>query len=328
DRLMTLDISARGIIGKLYEAAREKAGEPLTLAAAKFLQTHVKPKDFVMIATGFIDQPVAAPGFAESDGPAGAVALAKAVRTVLNGLPIILVDECSVEQVKQVAQAAGFHCLAPEQLVHSVERQKLMTVAVLPFPLGEEAGKVKATELLDTYKPAACIAIERGGMNEQGKGHNMIGFDTGSTMAFLDLLFAQAYDRSIPTMGIGDGGNEIGMGNIKAAVQQHVPYGTQCQCGCGGGIAAATPVSLLVTAAISNWGAYAICDMLSVLADAPKGLCQPEQEQRVIEAGAAVGLHDAIYGSVAPSVDGCYVDVHHAIVRMMQEVVAQAQMRY
>lgn len=327
DRLMNLDIGARGFIGSLYEAAKEKAGQPLTLAAARFLQQSIRPKDFVMIATGFIDQPVAAPGFAESDGPAGAVALAKAVRMALNALPIILVDECSVAQVKQVAQAAGFHCLEPEQLVYSVEKQKLMTLSVLPFPLGE-AGKQKAVELLDKYHPGACIAIERGGVNAQGAGHNMIGFDTGSTMAVLDYLFEEAYRRSIPTLGIGDGGNEIGMGNIADAVKKYVPYGEKCQCPCGGGIAAATPVSLLVTAAISNWAGYAISAMLSVTADAPKALSTPEEVKRVIEAGAAVGLHDAIYGAAGPSVDGCYVDVHYSLTRMMQEVVEQAKLRY
>ena len=92
DRLMTLDIPARGIIDKLYQAARELSAEPLTLAAAKGLQKAVRPGDAVLIASGWVDQPLVAPECGETDGPPGAIVLARALRVACKARPIILVD--------------------------------------------------------------------------------------------------------------------------------------------------------------------------------------------------------------------------------------------
>ena len=74
DQLMQLDIPARGVIGRLYDAARQKQNMPLTLAAVELLTKTIKPGDVVIIATGWVDQPLIAPGCGESDGPPGAVA--------------------------------------------------------------------------------------------------------------------------------------------------------------------------------------------------------------------------------------------------------------
>lgn len=54
DRLLTVDIAGRGVIGKLYEAARAKHKAPLCLLAAKKLAEVVKPNDVVFISTGMI----------------------------------------------------------------------------------------------------------------------------------------------------------------------------------------------------------------------------------------------------------------------------------
>ncbi|MDT8902503.1 glutamate cyclase domain-containing protein [Anaeroselena agilis] len=327
DRLISLDVPARGIIAKLYGAAREKTGKPLTLAAADLLIDRVRPGDTVIIATGWVDQPVVAPGCGESDGPPGAVALARALRLALKAAPVIVTDACLVEGVKLVARAAGFQCVAPGEIGHSVARDKLLTLAVLPFPVAGDEAAVAAERLLDDLKPAACIAIERGGMNDAGVIHNMNGEDTGASQAKLDHLFRAAGSRRIATVAVGDGGNEIGMANIADAVRAQVPYGAKCQCPCGRGLAPATPVDVLVAAAISNWGGYAIAALLGLLAGAPAAGPDAAREKRVLEATAAAGFHDPISGGVYPGADGCGADAHLAFVTLVREAVLHGNAR-
>ncbi len=324
DQLINTDISGRGVIRPLHAAARKLLDKPMTLAAAELLQTAVAPEKPVIIATGWVDQPLVAPGCGESDGPPGAVLLARALRVSLKALPIILVDECLVEGMKKIARAAGFQCVPPEHLRYSVELNKMITLSILPFPVDPEEAKIEAARMIEKFGPAACIAIERGSMNDAGVIHNMAGRDTGETMAKLDYLFREARRNAIPTIGIGDGGNEIGMGNIAEAIRDQIPYGKKCQCPCGAGLAPSTNVDVLVTATISNWAAYAITAMLGALTGADV-INTAEREKEVLSATAGAGFHDPIAGSVTPSVDGCRAEVQLAMVSLIREIVVQRQ---
>lgn len=323
DQLMHLDIPARGVINNLYQAARNKQNQPLTLAAVDLLTQTIKPGDVVIIATGWVDQPQIAPECGESDGPPGAVALARALRLGLKAAPVIVTDECLVAGIKQIARGAGFQCVPPESLSFSIAQDKLLTAAVLPFPTEVEASKLAATKLLNDLKPTVCIAIERGGMNSAGVIHNMQGRDTGSSQAKLDYLFLAARQQGIATLGIGDGGNEIGMGNIAAEIRQHVPFGEKCNCSCERGLAPATLVDVLLAATVSNWGAYAIAAMLAAKVKNIAVANNAERERRVLTTTANAGFHDTISGSVTPGVDGCAAATHIAIVTLMQEAIAQ-----
>ena len=71
------------------------------------------------------------------------------------------------------------------------------------------------------------------------------------------------------TVRMGDGGNEIGyaLTNEEANEIFKQAYGVTCQCGCGGATATATDV--LVSAAISNWGAYAVSARLAYMLEGP-----------------------------------------------------------
>ena len=64
------------------------------------------------------------------------------------------------------------------------------------------------------------------------------------------------------TIGIGDGGNEIGMGKLPAGlIAQHVPNGAQIAC--------VTSCDHLVVAGVSNWGAYGLAAGVRLLRQAP-----------------------------------------------------------
>jgi len=109
---------------------------------------------------------------------------------------------------------------------------------------------------LDLLRPSALIAIEKLGPNQQGVYHMVKGHDSSAFQAKAGRLFDAARPRGILTIGVGDRGNEIGMGAIADTVRQVLPYGSICQCPCGGGVADATEVDVVVPGTCSNWGAY------------------------------------------------------------------------
>ena len=322
DELINTDVSGRGAIRALYQAARKQTDRPLTLAVAELLQQAVNPGDTVFIATGFMDQPVVAPGCGESDGPPGAAVLAKALRLALKASPVLVVDESLIEPMEKMLRATGFQCVAPQDLRHSVELGKLRTAMVLSLPAEPAAAQREALHLLETLQPAACIAIERPGMNRAGQMHNMAGLAIGDPMAKIDYLFQAAREKKIATIGIGDGGNELGMANIAAEIiQANIPCAVKCQCPCGAGIVPATPVDALLTANISNWGGYAVAALLGAMTQTAEAVHTGEQELALLKTAADAGLHDPIAGSVEPSVDGCRAEVHAAMTTMIRELV-------
>ena len=83
------------------------------------------------------------------------------------------------------------------------------------FPMADhQASWRHASEVLRTLQPNLTIAIERCGLTEDGTYRNMRGIDVSGYHAKIDYVFRE-HDCSV---GIGDGGNEIGMGNLAAAI--------------------------------------------------------------------------------------------------------------
>jgi Domain of unknown function (DUF4392) len=96
------------------------------------------------------------------------------------------------------------------------------------------------------------IAIERVSPASDGKPHREHGWDMSRETAPLHLLFSDpAAKRRWYTIGIGDGGNEIGMGSLpKEIIESGIPNGKV--------VAATTPVDSLIVAGVSNWGGYGL----------------------------------------------------------------------
>ncbi len=171
----------------------------------------------VLIGTGF---PVV--DTFETDGPVGALALYKTLET-LGATPVIVCGK----------PISGM--LKADYRVHEIS-------------VGEHAQREEeAQAALQHYQPSAIISIERPGQAEDGGYYNMRGESISARTACFDA-FVRAAD--CPTIGIGDGGNEIGMGNIRDAISKLniVP--------------AATCVDELLIADVSNWGAYGLIALL------------------------------------------------------------------
>ena len=141
------------------------------------------------------------------------------------------------------------------------------TLTKVPFDIRLELVGVDRDQVLELrgrletmdHPPTHFIAIERASPGSDGKPHREHGWDMSPESAPLDLLFHQAgWSSPWTTIGIGDGGNEIGMGSLpKDVVENDIPNGHL--------IASTTPCDHLIVASVANWGAYALIGALAKL---------------------------------------------------------------
>ena len=318
DRLITVPMSnwaiLKGIpVVKLYDACRAKAGEPLTLAAARKLMERVRPGETVIYATGFI---MLSCGKPETDGPVGAATLARALDIGLKATPIFVTEETVKETMAATAACAGLHPWDP-----ATARDGAHRAIIEGFPVDGRSARESALRILDRYRPSALIAIERPGWNRKGIYHSGGGFDISGFTAKTDYLFEEAKTRGILTIGIGDLGNELGMGYILDSVRENVLHGAICQCPCGEGIASTFEPDLGLVANISNWGAYGIEACLAALLGEPEVLHDPEMERWVIEGSVRGGSIDPVSGMSRPYVDGTPIEINVRMVELLHSII-------
>jgi D-glutamate cyclase len=298
---------------ELYNACRTRAGGPLTLTAARKLAERVGPGDTVIYATGFV---ILNYGKPETDGPVGAATLARAIDIGLKATPVFVAEDVATAAMAATATAAGLHPWDP-----ATARDGRHRAIIEGFPVDSELAKEAALRLLDRYKPSALIAVERPGWNGKHVYHSGGGFDISHFTAKIDYLFEEAKARGILTIGIGDLGNELGMGYIRDAVCQFIPHGAVCQCPCGEGIAAAFEPDLGIMANISNWGAYGVEACLAALLGEPELLHDGDTERRIIEGAVRGGAMDAVSGMLRPYVDGTSTEINVRIVELLHSII-------
>src|SRR5262249_60382039 len=143
-------------------------------------------------------------------------------------------------------------------------------------------------------------AIERPGMTVRGTYHNMFGQDYSEGHARIDYFVEEAGERRIPTIGIGDGGNEIGMGAIAEAVRKHVPHGEI--------LCARAATDVLLPVGVSNWGCYGIQAALAILTERLELANNSSLEKHLIEAAEAAGVVEGVPGTNDAPVDGVVCD--------------------
>lgn len=305
----------RGVSHLMYERARQKQGAPLTYLAARRLLEEVQEGDFVMFLAGAGQRPHLPKG--ETDGPLGAASLARALARAVGAKSIYVSEERNLEPVIATSIAAGISIASRSD----IDERKQVALA-LRFPLGEEGALGKAKELLDEFQPKAIIAIEKMGPNEKGVFHSVLGVAIPSeSQAHVYHLVEEAQRRGILTIGIGDGGNEIGFGLIAEDVREIMPYGRRCQCPCESGNATVVGTEVLIWAAVSNWGAYGVAACLAHMVGDPDILHDSHTEYRMLDACVTAGAVDGAYGTQILFVDGMNWQTQQAVVTMLHAIV-------
>jgi len=319
DRLLTVPIYTGGSLTKkpvlleLYQAARDRFKDPLTYLAVNEITRRVKKGDRVLITTGFIIPPWLRP---EHDGPAGAVTLARALNLALDVTPVIICERVIKKRIKALAEACGFEVADYEEAKRFPRR-----IAIEELPIPDDRAKERAKIVLDEMDPSLIIAIEKASPNEKGIYHTGVGYDVTGIEGKIQYLFEEARERGVFTIGIGDGGNEVGMGCIKETIKEVLPTGARCGCPCGGGTHSDIATDLLIVAMVSNWGAYAIEALLAVAKGKPEILHDRALEERVFQTSISAGLIDPAAGFSMESGDAIDKSVHLAMVDILTFIV-------
>lgn len=227
----------------------------------------------VLLLTGFCIRSVLR---GETDGPPGTLALALALQSLGKSVQL-LTDRHSAALLAAGAQVHGLK-LSPHVL-----------------PDAHEAAEFAMRALVAEFSPTHVVAIERPGAALDGHCYSMRGELLDDILPRTDWLLDPAAGHAHVTLAIGDGGNELGMGSLRAQLQEHVRYGERIFC--------ATRADHAIPAGISNWGAYALAAVLSLLSG--RMLIEaPERERAVLAAMLDGGAVDGFTGRCEASVDG------------------------
>jgi len=323
DRLITVQLCSAGggshytqkpVSPELYDAAREKIKDPLTYTAAMNLLDTIKPGDNVFIATGFIVAPWMRP---EVDGPIGAASLARALSVCFNATPVIITENENIAIFKPVFEVTGLQ-------IDTAKNSNALPRRIIfePFPINEKFAMDQTTQLLDRFNPSAIITIEKPSYNEKKVYHNGHGMDVSNLVAKTDVLIEAAKKKGILTIGMGDGGNEIGMGLISDTVKSLIPTGKKCKCPCRAGIAAKTETDVLVVGSVANWGSYGVEACLAIATDTPKVLHDGCLERFILDASIRAGIVDPSTGLSEGYADGTHTEINVYLIEMLNKMIA------
>ena len=216
-----------------------------------------------LIVTGFFIRSASAP---ETDGPPGSVILGRALAFL----------------GKRVSLATDRHNLsALDACSGSVGGPSVLCLD------GPDPATLEGFDLL--------VFLERPGRAGDGRYYNMRGEDIGTVVVPLDDLALTAVGLGVPVLGIGDGGNEAGMGALYEPLVRLLPHYAP--------FLSRVPSTVCLPVDVSNWGGYALAALLSVPFGRWAGLNEGEEE-RMLAALRERGAVDGVSGLGGCSVDG------------------------
>ncbi|XP_067848174.1 D-glutamate cyclase, mitochondrial isoform X3 [Heptranchias perlo] len=292
------------------------------LLKASLSLSHAKS---VLITTGFPTHFNHQPP-EETDGPPGAIAMAAMLQALKKSV-VIVTDQRALKMNKKIIEEA-------------VEQGVMKTpVPIVSF---QDDGEDSALKFLchdgNPQFPRFdhLIAIERAGMAADGNYYNARKVNIKHLVDPIDKLFQTAEDiPGIVTTGIGDGGNELGMGKVKEAVKKYIHNGDLIACD--------VKADFAVIAGVSNWGGYAVACALYTLNTCtiherylrkavgfPKtsemDRCIPalptvSKEEKLLEVLVKHGIRSGKTGNLGMEVDGLlFHDTHSSMINQLMDI--------
>src|SRR5947208_4015499 len=288
------------------------------------------PNAAVAIVTGFYI-PHAVPPCGETDGPLGALFLARALTPL--GIRVVLATDSFCARALEVGlAAAGLRKAVPLVVLPSVEQAGTMSLTdywnaciersgplthlialerVGPSHTPESLQAQPGTSIADIQQFLAEVPAEH-----HDRCHTMRGRDITASMSPAHRLFeaADRKEQEIVTIGIGDGGNEIGMGKIPwAVIHRNIPN--------GGLVACRVPTDHLIVCGVSNWGAYGLASGVRLLRgdSGETDLFDVDREEALLEIMVERGrLVDGVSGQPTVSVDGLTFDRYAEVLKRIR----------
>jgi hypothetical protein len=285
--LVQEDVGDRGL-------ARNPHDNLLTATKSDFANACVsiayQANPWLAIVTGFFI-PTANPPAGETDGPLGAIFLARA---------------CAALGIRSAIVTDPFCMTAIDAGLSACEINGTTGLWQMPERITPD---FEARFAFVSHR----IAIERVGPAADGRCYTMRGRDISESMRPAQHLFERtavsrpavvstkfgSFDKFI-SIGIGDGGNEIGMGKISHdTIRSNIPNGDTTHC--------RIATDHLVVTGVSNWGGYALAAGVALLRGAklPDQLFDPERERQLLQLMVDHGpLVDGVSGKATATVDG------------------------
>ena len=188
----------------------------------------------------------------ETDGLPGALAIIQAV-TLLGCTVNFITDDRDYKLTKDTVQKARM-------------------LGMLTGPQFERVHVHGYTQIKESFNPLdyeSFVAIEKSGRSTDGRYYTMKGVHVTPHCDAIDDLFDKATKTaSCKTIGIGDGGNELGLGKVYEQTKKYVTLGEK--------IGAKVSSDMVVVCGVSNWGGYCIAAGLYV-ATKTMNLMSPEE---------------------------------------------------
>jgi hypothetical protein len=253
--------------------------------ACKSIADQKKPG--IVVATGFFI-PTGNPPTGETDGPLGALFIARLAKYI-QGYVLIATDKYC-----RAALQAGLVFVGLKDYVGIFMREDnypegRMVIGYLPEPY------------LYPNPLTHLLAIERVGPAADNRCRTMRGIDITEHVSAAHEMF-ETEDRweTVATIGIGDGGNEIGMGKVPhETIVKNIPNGDLIHC--------RVATDHLIVAGVSNWGAYGLAAGVALLRgqQLPAELFDPDREREILQVMVDRGpLVDGVTGQQTATVDG------------------------
>lgn len=263
----------------------------------------------------------------ETDGPLGAVAIARSFLAATTATPssnndkpceeeptlFFLTERCNEEVLRATLESAGL-----------LNHPRLNFVS---FPPKKEWTEKESDELEAISKQVSTsVAIERTGPGKDGNYYTMRGYDMTHMLAPLDIIMKPRdtliNGMAFKSVGIGDGGNEVGMGKVWDEIQvSTVPHATKIAC--------VVAADHLIVCGVSNWGGNALGAAITLLNmevsdNATKcweqGMTTDAGDIAILDAMVAVGARDGCSRKLEATVDGFPFEESLKITRAIREI--------
>lgn len=265
---------------------------------------------FCIVGAGASSSPATAPA-AETDGPPGALLLALALSAI--GVEVSLISDCFG---RPLLEAGCDHLRLSRAMIREFPLNPPANFDLDPFL--HDAGGKRLSHLIaiervgPSHTPLSVAAQKRTGETPTAEFeravrpedhdvcHNMRGLPIDAYTAPIHRLFDTIAQRRLPitTIGVGDGGNEIGMGSIPwETLREAIAVGPAERVACR------VATTQTIVAGVSDWGAQALALAVPLLCGQARSAadCTPAALGELIEtlvnkAGAvdgATGRHEA-----------------------------------
>jgi hypothetical protein len=333
--LVQLDVGCRGLRADPADNLISATAGDFAAACRSVART---PQARLAVVTGFTI-PGTDPPTAETDGPLGALFLARALTPLGIGVALAA-DGTAVPALAAGLAACGLATIplvelpdTPGAYEGTIRERHASLAQDYLMQFTTQVGSFTHLVALERIGPGhtresianegASAAWDRFPREvpeaSRGRCHSMRGRDVTDHTRPAHLLFEKPPGVMVGgrvTIGIGDGGNEIGMGKLPwDTIRKNIPN--------GGRVACRVPADHLIVAGVSNWGAYALAAGVRRLRAAPPDLSlydvarEEELLRLMVEAGLLV---DGVTGEPTATVDGLTFERYGQVLRQVGEL--------